>query len=304
MVSPSSDKVPAATGSGLGDIVQLVNLIGGRRETTTQTMNPGDVAALKQVFADAQAQDFTKLLESIFAQAQGAVPQVGAAYGRRMGRSYGNVGAQSALNELLKQATLEGQKQIAEQQIRNREIQANVGAAIAQNTKGTTQTTSQSTKNPLGAPIGLLLAANALNDVSKGAVFELPKKLLGNIGAGMGGMGAGGSVSSAPALTGSAGYMPMPAPAMAAPATAKAISSTPSTGYMDLPIGTGGGLNFNLDGMQQGISNVFSNPVSSIVDAVTAPVKFVGDAIDYGVDAAQSGWETFMDFLGFGKRKD
>lgn len=284
MVSPSSDKVPAATGSGLGDIVQLVNLIGGRRETTTQTMNPGDVAALKQVFADAQAQDFTKLLESIFAQAQGAVPQVGAAYGRRMGRSYGNVGAQSALNELLKQATLEGQKQIAEQQIRNREIQANVGAAIAQNTKGTTQTTSQSTKNPLGAPIGLLLAANALNDVSKGAVFELPKKLLGNIGAGMGGMGAGGSVSSAPALTGSAGYMPMPAPAMSAPAVAKSVSSAPPTGYMNLPVTDNGAMSLNFEGIQQGLSNAFNNPFRTITDIATAPIQLGLQGIDYAFD--------------------
>lgn len=284
MVSPSSDKVPAATGSGLGDIVQLVNLIGGRRETTTQTMNPGDVAALKQVFADAQAQDFTKLLESIFAQAQGAVPQVGAAYGRRMGRSYGNVGAQSALNELLKQATLEGQKQIAEQQIRNREIQANVGAAIAQNTKGTTQTTSQSTKNPLGAPIGLLLAANALNDVSKGAVFELPKKLLGNIGAGMGGMGAGGSVSSAPALTGSANYMPMAAPAMSAPAVAKSVSSAPPTGYMHLPVTGNGGMSLNFEGIQQGLSNAFNNPFRTITDIATAPIQLGLQGIDYASD--------------------
>lgn len=284
MVSPSSDKVPAATGSGLGDIVQLVNLIGGRRETTTQTMNPGDVAALKQVFADAQAQDFTKLLESIFAQAQGAVPQVGAAYGRRMGRSYGNVGAQSALNELLKQATLEGQKQIADQQMRNRELQANAGAAIAQATKGTTQTTSQSTKNPLGAPIGLLLAANALNDVSKGAVFELPKKLLGNIGAGMGGMGAGGSVSSAPALTGSAGYMPMPAPAMSAPAAAKAVSSAPSTGYMSLPVTDNGGMSLNFEGIQQGLSNAFNNPFRTITDIATAPIQLGLQGIDYASD--------------------
>lgn len=286
MVSPNSDKVPQSGGTGLEGIVQLVDLIGGRRQTTTQTMNPGDIAALQKVFADAEAQDFTKLLESIFAQAQGAVPQVGANYGRRMGRSYGNVGAQSALNEILKQTTLEAQKQIAEQQIRNREIQANVGAAIAQNTKGTTQTTSQSTKNPLGAPIGLLLAANALNDVSKGAVFELPKKILGGIGAGLGTGAGAGSVSSAPAFTGSANYMPMAAPAMSAPAAARPLTSTPSTGYMDLPVGTGGGLSFNLEGMQQGISDVFNNPVSSIVNAVTTPIQWGIQGIDYAADRA------------------
>ena len=136
MAGPNtSDKVPQSSGTGLEAVIQLADLLGGKRQTTTQTMNPGDVAALQKVVADAEAQDFTKLLESIFAQAQGAIPQVGANYGRRMGRSYGNVGAQSALNEILKQATLEGQKQIAEQQMRNRELQANAGAVIAQATK-------------------------------------------------------------------------------------------------------------------------------------------------------------------------
>lgn len=304
MAGPNTgDKVPQSSGTGLEGVIQLADLLGGKRQTTTQTMNPGDVAALQKVVADAQSQDFTKLLESIFAQAQGAIPQVGANYGRRMGRSYGNVGAQSALNEILKQATLEGQKQIAEQQIRNRELQANAGAAIAQATKGTTQTTSQSTKNPLGAPIGLLLAANALNDVSKGAVFELPKKLLGSIGAGLGSINSGaGAVSSAPSYS-----VPMAAPqvtAMSAPSAATPVSSTPSTGYMNLPVNNTGGMSLNLEGIQQGISDAFNSPVSSLTNVVTAPVKFVGDAIDYGVDAAQSGWETFMDFLGFGKKKD
>ena len=291
MAGPNtSDKVPQSSGTGLEAVIQLADLLGGKRQTTTQTMNPGDVAALQKVVADAEAQDFTKLLESIFAQAQGAIPQVGANYGRRMGRSYGNVGAQSALNEILKQATLEGQKQIAEQQIRNRELQANAGAAIAQATKGTTQTTSQSTKNPLGAPIGLLLAANALNDVSKGAVFEMPKKLLGSIGAGLGSIGSGaGAVSSAPSYS-----APMAAPpvtAMSAPSAAKTISSAPSTGYMNLPVNNTGGMSLNLEGIQQGISDPFNNPFRTITDIATAPIQWGMQGIDYVSEQANNIWK-------------
>lgn len=282
-------KVPQSSGTGLEGVIQLADLLGGRRQTTTQTMNPGDVAALQKVLADAEAQDFTKLLESIFAQAQGAIPQVGANYGRRMGRSYGNVGAQAALNEILKQATLEGQKQIAEQQMRNREIQANAGAAIAQATKGTTQTTTQKTKNPLGAPIGLLLAANALNDVSKGAVFELPKKILGGIGAGLGsGGGGGGSVSSAPAFTGSSNYTPMASPAMSAPATARPLTSTAPSGFSLLPDVSLSAPNWAAG--DSGLSQFVQNPVSTVVDIATKPIQWGLQGIDYVSEQANNLW--------------
>jgi hypothetical protein len=281
-------KVPQSSGTGLEAVIQLADLLGGKRQTTTQTMNPGDVAALQKVVADAQSQDFTKLLESIFAQAQGAIPQVGANYGRRMGRSYGNVGAQSALNEILKQATLEGQKQIAEQQIRNRELQANAGAAIAQATKGTTQTTSQRTKNPLGAPIGLLLAANALNDVSKGAVFEMPKKILGGIGAGLGsGGGSGGSVSSAPAYS-----APTAAPqvtAMSAPAAARPLTSAPAQGFSLFPEVSLSAPNWAAG--DSGLGQFVQNPISTITDIATAPIQWGMQGIDYASEQVNNIWK-------------
>lgn len=280
-------KVPQSSGTGLEGVIQLADLLGGKRQTTTQTMNPGDIAALEKVLADAEAQDFTKLLESIFAQAQGAIPQVGANYGRRMGRSYGNVGAQSALNEILKQATLEGQKQIAEQQIRNRELQANAAAAKAQATKGTTQTTSQSTKNPLGAPIGLLLAANALNDVSKGAVFEMPKKLLENIGAGFSGGGSGGSVSSAPASS-----APMAAPqvtAVSAPAAARPLTSAPAPGFRLFPEVSLSDPNWAAG--DSGLGQFVQNPISTITDIATKPIQWGMQGIDYVSEQANNFWK-------------
>lgn len=293
MAGPN-DKVPQSSGTGLEGIIQLANLIGGGRQTTTQTMNPGDVAALQKVVADAQAQDFTKLLESIFAQAQGAVPQVGAAYGRRMGRSYGNVGAQSALNEILKQTTLEAQKQIADQQMRNREIQANAGAAIAQATKGTTQTSTQKTTNPLGAPIGLLLAANALNDVTKGAVFELPKRILGGIGAGLGTGAGAGTVSSAPAFTGSTNYMPMAASAMSAPAAAKPLTSSAPTGFSFLPDVSLSAPNWAAG--DSGLGQFVQNPVSTVVDLATKPIQWGLQGIDYVSEQANNLWKSLTSF--------
>lgn len=279
------DKVPA-TSTGIGDIVALTQLLGGQRQTTTRS--PGDISALQKVIADAEAADYSKLLESIFAQAQGAVPGIAAGFGRTAGRTYGNAQIQAALGELLKQTTLAGQKQIADQQIQNRQIAANAAQGIAQATTGTTQTTK--TKTPLEPAIGGLLLLQALGSVNKqgiGNTFE-------SLGTGMKNIfssgGGGGGVSAAPAaLPG------LTMPAYTLPAAAKPMSAAPSGFSMtpSVPLTAPGWA-----AGDSGLSQFLNAPVSTVTDLITAPISaginLVGSGVDWIGDQASNLYNTIF----------
>lgn len=123
----------------MAQINALLTTLGG----TKTTSNPGDTSALRSTFAATQAFDPAALLQSIFQEAGGKIPGLQNAYGNAVGaRRSGNSAIQNALNALLSQTTLAGQSQIVAQQNQNLQTQANVGANIAQATKGTTQKTS------------------------------------------------------------------------------------------------------------------------------------------------------------------
>ena len=128
-------------------LVNLANLLGG----TKGTSSPGDISALQNVLGQLQQQQaggYDNLLQQIFSQAAGQIPGFTNAYANSVGaRSRGNSSIQSALSELLKQATLEGQKQIVGQQNANLTTQANVAGNIAQATKGTTTTSGTNLGN-------------------------------------------------------------------------------------------------------------------------------------------------------------
>lgn len=133
-----------AVSDPLGGLSQLFAALGGNK--TTQSTNAGDTAALQQVLAQLQGTDYSKLLQSIFQQAGGAIPGMQAAYSNAVGaRSTGNSAVQAALNKLLTQTTLAGQSQIAEQQLKNASTQAQAGLGIAQATRGTTSTQKSGT---------------------------------------------------------------------------------------------------------------------------------------------------------------
>ena len=133
-----------AVSDPLGGLSQILAALGGNK--TTQSTNAGDTAALQQVLAQLQGTDYSKLLQSIFQQAGGAIPGMQAAYSNAVGaRSTGNSAVQAALNKLLTQTTLAGQSQIAEQQLKNASTQAQAGLGIAQATRGTTSTQKSGT---------------------------------------------------------------------------------------------------------------------------------------------------------------
>ena len=150
----------------LAAIQSLLNLVSGGGQTVTR--NPGDIAALQQVLAQLQGTDHQALLASIFQQAAGAIPGFQQAYSNAAGARSGNNSAMTAaLEKLLKVTALEGQKQVADQTLRNQQAQVQAGQAIAQATGNTRETARPNSKTgsqlgDLAALIGLLKGAQAL----------------------------------------------------------------------------------------------------------------------------------------------
>ena len=287
------NKVPVPQASNLvGNIIGLTQLLGGTRQTTTT--NPGDIAALQKVIADAEAFDATKLLESIFNQAQGAIPQISAGYGRTMGRTYGNAQMQAALGELLKQTTLAGQKQVADLELQNRQLATNAAAAIANATKGTTQTTK--TKTPLAPAVGGLLLLQALGSLKgnqQGNVFQDLGKGLSSIFSPSSSAGTGSVAAAAP-------IMAAPIATAAQPLSANTVTSTPAQGF-----GFGDFVTAATTPVQAGLNALggfLESPVSSAVNLVTTPISaglnLAGEGIDWVGEQASNLWTNLQNMFG------
>lgn len=114
---------------------------GGGTSSSVSTMNPGDTTALRALLAELGGADYQGVLESIFSQAGGKIPGFTAALGNSMGaRSGGNSAINAMLQKLLVETALQGQQQTADLGLRNANIRAQLGANIAQATRGTRQT--------------------------------------------------------------------------------------------------------------------------------------------------------------------
>lgn len=127
--------------SGLDGLTNLLQLFG----TQSQQKSTADTSGLTSLLNTLQSpSDPNAILASIFQQASGQIPKLQAAYGNAVGaRSTGNSPVQAGLNELLKQTTLAGQQQIAQQTQQNQALQAQVAGKIADSTR-----TVNSTQNP------------------------------------------------------------------------------------------------------------------------------------------------------------
>jgi len=157
--TPTSGQPIAAGGDQLAQLMELLPALFGTKQTTTS--NSGDTTALQQLIGQLQGADYSKTLEAIFQQAGGQIPGLQAAFSNAVGaRSGNNSAVQAALSQLLQQTTLAGQKQVADQQLQNQQLQATAGSSIAQATKGTTQTQSTKGAAPqLAGVLGLIQAA-------------------------------------------------------------------------------------------------------------------------------------------------
>lgn len=180
-------------------VTQLAQLLGG---TSTKT-SAGDTSALQSALSQLQANtDGTALLQSIFQKAAGEIPGLQTAFANSIGaRSGDNSAVTAALSKLLSQTTLSGQSQLATQTQNNLNSQVQAGQAIAQATKGTTQTN----KTNLGgaaknlAILQLLSKSGLLKGLGMGGDTEAPNagngaSIGGNSGANVPTTGGAGAV--------------------------------------------------------------------------------------------------------------
>lgn len=189
---------PADPLAGLAALAQT--LMGSKQTTTT---SPGDTAALQAVIGQLQAADYTQMLQSIFQQAQGAIPGIQRGMTSTIGaRSGNNSAVAAAMQKLLQDTTIAAQKQIADQMLQNQQIQAQAGNAIATATRGTSQTMNKAgALGKAGSALGTGLTGYAgLQALAKMLGKEKVSDLLPNM-----------SMTSSPALT---------SPTAAAPAAA------------------------------------------------------------------------------------
>lgn len=217
----------------LGGLAQLLQTIGGTRQTTTS--NPGDITALQQVFQQGQNFDPNALLQAIFQQAGGQIPGLQRALGNAIGARSGNNSAVSAaLQKLLMQTSLAGQQQVSTQILQNQQQQGNVAANIANATKGTTQTQKSGTDM---ANIAKLLGLWQL--AGQTGLIDKIGKGLGVGGAATGGTSTGTASAPAPTTTSQAPATVQSAAAPAPVAMQSAQSFPVSGGVLDVGIPLG-----------------------------------------------------------------
>lgn len=179
----ATDKVQVP--NELGQLQALMGLIGGGGQTATTTTT--NTAPLQNVLGQLQGVDYNAMLQGIFQQAAGQIPGLQSAYGRAVGaRSASNAPMQAALQSLLQQTALEGQKQVAAQQNQNLATQAQAASAMT----GKKQTTTQNSQlGQMAAILGLAQAATKLGG------YKTVQEMLGAVT----GTGGGTAASVTPA---------------------------------------------------------------------------------------------------------
>lgn len=193
MATPQSGQPIQAGGTEqLATLQQLLGTLFGAQQTVATSAN---TAPMQQLLAQLQGTDYTQLLNSIFAQAGGAIPGLQAAYTNAVGaRSGGNSAVQANLERLMQQTALLGQQQVATQMNNNQQIQANLAGNIANATK------SETTKTPgqAGQLAGTLaLVQGALKLTGSKDLEELWKKVGGGSAA-AGGVAGATTAAAAP----------------------------------------------------------------------------------------------------------
>lgn len=226
--TPTSGQPIQVGGDQLAQLTQLLPTLFGQKQSATS--NPGDVTALQQLIAQLQGTDYNSTLQTIFQQAGGQIPGLQAAFSNAVGaRSGSNSAVQAALSKLMQETTIAGQKQVADQQLQNQQIQANAGQSIASATKGTNVTEkTQGVGGQLAGVLGLIQAAKMATGARD--IEELGRKL------GLGGS-AGRDAGVAP-VSGATGGVPLGGAAPVTGAAAPMMST--GAGGFDLNAVLGG----------------------------------------------------------------
>jgi len=253
----SGQPVQVGGGDQLGQLAQLLPALFG--SSATQTTSPGNTQALQQLIAQLQGANYQGTLESVFQQAAGQIPGIQQAFGNAVGaRSGSNSSVEAALSQLMQQTAIQGQAQVANQQLQNQQIQANAGGAIAQTTQGTTQTKKQDgSMKQIAGLLGLLQAGMKLTGSKD--FGEMAGKF--GVGGGKDRAGGGGGMTSAPVPV-SAPMAPMmsgasPVTSAAAPQMSMASGDMSFMDGFDFSGGGFGGFN---SGNTGGQSSDFMGP--------------------------------------------
>jgi len=175
MATPVSGQ-PVQTNSG-DQLSQLSNLLATLFGSKTTQTGTADTSALTALLSQLQGQDYTQLLNSIFAQAGGQIPGMQAAYSNAVGaRSGSNSAVQANLERLMQQTALLGQQQVVQQQQANQQLQGQVAGNIANATRGAVTKQAGQAKSLAGT---LALAQAALKLTGANNFEEMWKKMNG-----------------------------------------------------------------------------------------------------------------------------
>jgi hypothetical protein len=253
----SGQPVQVGGGDQLAQLAQLLPALFGA--SATQTTNPGNTQALQQLLAQLQGADYQGTLQSVFQQAAGQIPGMQQAFGNAVGaRSGSNSSVEAALSQLMQQTAIQGQAQVANQQLQNQQIQANAGNAITQTTQGTTQTKKQDgSMKQIAGLLGLLQAGMKLTGSQD--LSEMGSKF--GIGGGRDRASSGGGTTSAPVPV-SAPMAPMMSGASPVTSAAAPQMSRPTPGFDALGFlgGSSGGFGGFNSGNTGGQSSDFMGP--------------------------------------------
>lgn len=156
----AGEKTVAPT-NGMQNILGLLQTIAGTETKTTSTANIGPLQSVMDQIAASQGTQGQQLLESIFAQAAGAVPGImGNTFNASGSRAPSNVMA-GTLQKLMADVTKQAQAQIVQQQQNAQQMQLNAATQIANATRGQRQV-QKSGASDIITKGGKLLATNKL----------------------------------------------------------------------------------------------------------------------------------------------
>jgi len=254
MATENSGSSTVSSGSGLDALVQIANLLGGQRSTTTNTAN---TAAINNLLGQLQSADYSTQLQSILQAVAGQTPGLQSRFANAVGaRSSNNSAVAANLNKLVVDATLKAQQQFATQQLQSQATQAQLASALASATRGTT---TQAGTNLTRATAGL----GALSAADKFMASASGKKL------------ASGAKSAWDSITGSSD--------VATPITTNAagLAATETSGLVQ-PFTTAG-TSFGADSLNFGdIGSWFNWDTADTVDTVDTATDLLGMAFADG----------------------
>lgn len=164
-------RVDSTQAGGLGGIAQLLDLLGGQKQSST---TKSDTGALQGILGNLQGTNYEEVLKSIFQQAGGQIPGLTASLSNATGARTGNNSAVStALGKLLESTVMKAADKTAQLNQNNQQLQIQAASGIANGNKTTTGTSGTNTGKAAQNLAILQLGSKLLNsDTGKGLITK------------------------------------------------------------------------------------------------------------------------------------